>query len=314
MSDDAPRISVVIPAYNAASFIRRAIHSTLVQTLAPYEIIVVDDGSKDGTAEFVERNYPAVRVFRQHNAGPGAARNHGVREASGDWIGLLDADDMWLPEKLERQAPFTTDPKVAIVHATEVGPEETPDRVTFESLWQRNCILNSSVLVRRATWESVGGCDEDRTVISVEDYNLWLRIAAAGWDIVTCREDLTVYICEVGHLTSRYEKYSRAEIANVDRIASQLNLEPGRLEEKRIRTYDEQGRLLLYNRCIGPARELLFHALRRSPTTARLGWWLASCLPKPLLEARRAARERAFAALAASETRGLLPRAGSGIL
>src|SRR5438046_1692298 len=89
MSDNPPRISVVIPAYNAAAFIRRAIQSALVQTLLPCEIIVVDDGSQDGTAEFVERNFPEVRVFRQQNAGPGSARNHGVREASGDWIGLL---------------------------------------------------------------------------------------------------------------------------------------------------------------------------------------------------------------------------------
>ena len=293
MTAASPRISVVIPAYNSASFIGRALHSALVQTLPPCEIIVVDDGSQDGTADFVEQNYPSVRVFRQRNAGPGAARNHGVREAVGDWIGLLDADDMWLPEKLERQAPLTADPKVAIVHATDAGPEYVPDRVTFDELWKRNCIVNSSVLVRRAVWQSVGGCDEDRSVISVEDYNLWLRIAAAGWDIVTCREELIVYICEAGHLTSRYEKYSRAEVANVELIGRQLKLDPALLEAKRTRTYDEQGRLLLYNRCMGPARDLLFQALRRNPTASRLGWWLASCLPRPMLEARRAARERA---------------------
>ena len=146
--------------------------------------------------------------------------------------------------------------KVAIVHATPLGSEYVPDHVSFEWLWRHNCIVNSSVLVRRAVWESVGGCDEDREIISVEDYNLWLRIAAAGWDIVTCREDLIIYICEAGHLTSRYEKYARAELANVDRIASQLNLDARRIEEKRTRTYDEQGRLLLYNRRIEPARAL----------------------------------------------------------
>ena len=75
-----------------------------------------------------------------------------------------------------------------------------------------------------------------------------------------------------------------------------MKLDPARLELKRTRTYDEQGRLLLYNRCIGPARELLFQALRRSPSVSRLGWWLASRLPLPMLEARRAARERAPAA------------------
>ena len=100
MSDNAPRVSVVIPAYNAAAYLRRALHSVLAQTVPAHEIIVVDDGSEDGTADYVERTFPMVRVLRQPNGGPGAARNRGVREASGDWIGLWDADDMWLPEKL----------------------------------------------------------------------------------------------------------------------------------------------------------------------------------------------------------------------
>jgi glycosyltransferase involved in cell wall biosynthesis len=96
------RISVVIPAYNAAQFIARTIASVHAQTLTPLEIIVVDDGSADGTAAVAEAL--GCRVMVQRNAGVCAARNVGILAARGDWIALLDHDDIWLPEKLERQA------------------------------------------------------------------------------------------------------------------------------------------------------------------------------------------------------------------
>jgi glycosyltransferase involved in cell wall biosynthesis len=92
------RVTVVIPAFNEASRIGAAIESVLAQTLPAHEIIVVDDGSTDGTAEVASR--PGVRVLRQPNGGISAARNRAFREATGDWIALLDADDFWLPERL----------------------------------------------------------------------------------------------------------------------------------------------------------------------------------------------------------------------
>src|SRR5579872_1526645 len=289
------RVSVVIPAYNAAGFIGRALESVRAQSVAPIETIVVDDGSTDGTAEVVERGWPSVRVLRQANAGPGAARNHGVREAAGDWIGLLDADDAWLPEKLEKQLPLTAGERVGLVHATRQTADAVPDTVGFDRLWERNCIANSSALVRRAAWCEVGDCDEDRALISVEDYNLWLRMAAAGWEIVTCRHDLIRYICEAGHLTSRHESYARAEIANIASVAARLGLDAATVEAKRLRTLDEQGRLLLYHRRVAPARNYLLQPLRRRPTAVRLGSCRCACLPRPLLELRRSARQRAMA-------------------
>ncbi|HOQ05716.1 MAG TPA: glycosyltransferase family 2 protein [Anaerohalosphaeraceae bacterium] len=96
-------ISAVIPAYNSEAFIRRAVESVLAQTLPPQEIIIVDDGSTDGTRQAVQSCGGIVRYIRQDNQGASAARNAGIRAASGEWIAFLDADDEWLPDRLALQ-------------------------------------------------------------------------------------------------------------------------------------------------------------------------------------------------------------------
>ncbi|HET9645560.1 MAG TPA: glycosyltransferase [Burkholderiaceae bacterium] len=99
-----PAISVIIPAYNASATLGRAIGSVLEQTRPAHEIIVVDDGSRDGTAEVARHYGPRVQIVQQANAGPSAARNRGVEAATGDWIAFLDADDWYYPDRLERHS------------------------------------------------------------------------------------------------------------------------------------------------------------------------------------------------------------------
>src|SRR5690348_10269988 len=112
---EMPTVSVVIPAFNAAEYIGQAIDSVLAQTHQPIEIIVVDDGSTDQTAQ-IAAAYPApVRVLRKPNGGPASARNMGIAAATGSWIALLDADDRWLANKLERQLRHVAD-DVTLVH------------------------------------------------------------------------------------------------------------------------------------------------------------------------------------------------------
>jgi glycosyltransferase involved in cell wall biosynthesis len=112
MNDDTQdkplAISAVIPAYNSAAHIRRAIDSVLAQTYPPREIIVVDDGSADNTIQVVTSSSPRVRLIPQANAGASAARNAGINAATGDWIAFLDADDEWLPDRLAVQAELLT--------------------------------------------------------------------------------------------------------------------------------------------------------------------------------------------------------------
>lgn len=285
-----PGVTVIIPAYNAAGCVGRAIESALAQTAPPQEILVVDDGSRDETAAVASR-YPApVRVIRKANGGPASARNLGARQARGEWLALLDADDTWRPQKLEKQLRHSADPEVGIIHC--VGPDRARDSgpVTFDLLWEQNRIANSTVLVRRKAFEAVGGLDEDRALIGVEDYNLWLRITAAGWKVADCTESLWDYNPEPGSLSTHFDRFARAEIANAERVAALLGLPRERLKAKRAAICQQYGRDLLWKRDLASARRWLLRGMLELPTPARLGWWMLSLLPRTVLDSYRAAR------------------------
>jgi glycosyltransferase involved in cell wall biosynthesis len=279
-------VSVIIPAYNAARFVSNAIESALGQTVAPLEVIVVDDGSRDDTADVVSRFPAPVRLVRQANGGPAAARNHGAREAKGEWLALLDADDTWLPHKLERQMTLARDPKVAVIYAMPAGHNQTRP-ATFEELWRRNCIDNSSALIRRSAFLELGGFDEDRAIIGVEDYNLWLRLAASGWRMACVPETLHCYTPAPNNLSSRLDHYLSAELANLRKIAVELKIQPDKVQAKELALYDEFGRAWINLRQTGEARKVLTKALVGGPSPQRLAWWLVSLTPTPLLNFRR---------------------------
>lgn len=190
-------VSVVIPTYNRRCQVFRAIESVLAQTTPANEIIVVDDGSTDGTAEAIEHSFPSqVRLFRQANAGVSAARNHGIREARGEWIGLLDSDDWWHPEKLKRQFAaidfyggkpsvcftdnvFGGNPEITLSRFEEVGLREAPaigviDDMLSYILAEREPFFTSSMLIRRAVLDDIGGFDETLTIR--EDTDMAFRL------------------------------------------------------------------------------------------------------------------------------------------
>ena len=290
-------VSAIIPAYNAAAFVGAAIDSALAQTHPACEIIVVDDGSSDDTSAIVARYAAPVRLIRQANAGPGAARNRAAREARGDWLAMLDADDTWLPHKLERQLPFGEPAAVGLVFARDPWDERfrirIPPRVTFEYLWQRNFVKNSGAMVRRTTFEALGGFDERRELIGVEDYNLWLRIAAAGWAVVNCPEDLFVYTPGPNALTRDAARFVRAELANLEAIGRALRLDPARLRVKAAAIRDSYGRALFWERDLRGARRVFEDALRHEPSARVLGWYAATFLPRQLLDVPRRLAGRA---------------------
>src|SRR4051794_33800451 len=173
-----PTISVLIPAYNAATHLARAVESALAQTLAPLEILVVDDGSRDRTPEIAAAFGDPVRLIRKENGGPASARNRGAAEARGAWLALLDADDWWFPEKLSRQMQHAADPEVGMIHCIPDHRDWViPPVLSFDDMWDRNWISNSSVLIRCSAFAELGGFNEAKELISVEDYNLWMRIA-----------------------------------------------------------------------------------------------------------------------------------------
>lgn len=189
----APRVSVVIPAYNAAWCVRRALDSVLAQEYRDFEVIVVDDGSQDDTAAILATYGAALRVVRKPNGGLSSARNAGIAAAHGEYVAFLDADDWWLPGKLSRQVALMDSRRELLFCSTTSGVR-TPegrrlpdwrcgrgDRPALECIFAVNAHVagsGSSVLAKREAFARAGGFDE--SLRSLEDIDMWMRLAALG--------------------------------------------------------------------------------------------------------------------------------------
>jgi glycosyltransferase involved in cell wall biosynthesis len=184
-----PSVSVIIPTYRRAAFLRRAIESALSQTYAAVEVIVVEDGSHDAR-DVVSSFGGRVAYVWQENQGAAVARNTGVAAAHGSWIAFLDDDDFWVPEKLERQLELVREfPTIGFVHANyfwfrngrgEPRPEQRVQSipsgwVTQELVLNRFSIGTSTVLIRTDLFRRVGGFNPAYRV--VQDYDLWVRLS-----------------------------------------------------------------------------------------------------------------------------------------
>ena len=186
--NNSDRLAAVIPTYNRGRSIRRCLDSVYSQTRIPEEIIVVDDGSTDGSTSHLEKQYPGIRVLFQKNQGVSAARNTGIREAKSEWIALLDSDDVWLKSKCDKQLKaLQNHPNYQICHTQEKwiykGREkQIPKNYHKKSGWIFSdclpvCAISpSTAIVSRELLISIGLFDQ--TLPACEDYDLWLRIAS----------------------------------------------------------------------------------------------------------------------------------------
>ncbi|TWT23083.1 glycosyltransferase [Luteimonas marina] len=200
---DIPETSVIIPTWNRRDLIARAIDSVLAQTRPVDEIIVVDDGSTDGTGEYLAARYgERIACVRQANAGVSAARNRGLAMARGHYIALLDSDDEWLPEKTQRQVAFLdANPGIGLVlcDVMRMAPDGSmidvfdrrrqipEDGPALRWVLRDPALAPLSVLMRREVYEDVGGFDE--TLRTAEDLDFHLRVAAR-WPIGVVGEPL----------------------------------------------------------------------------------------------------------------------------
>ena len=149
------RVSIVIPLFNKAPFIERALRSVATQTFAGFEIIVVDDGSTDGGLTIVEKFTDSrLRIVRQENAGPGAARNRGLQEARGEFVAFLDADDEWLPEYLAESLHSIDEPG-ANAAAVVSGYFEHPAGVSSDEMWRRRGLRDGEMRLKAETQPSL---------------------------------------------------------------------------------------------------------------------------------------------------------------
>lgn len=186
-----PVISVVIPAYNSSGTIARALDSVFAQTLSDYEVVIVDDGSKDDLEGALRPYATRVRLLKQANQGPSAARNHGARSAVGHYIAFLDADDFWHPRKLELQlAAFRIYPSAVLCwtghgnwhlgeplpnYTLTVDQEQPVLSKDFERLFLNPYLGTPGIMLPKVQFERLGGFRED--LRSAEDIDLWLRAA-----------------------------------------------------------------------------------------------------------------------------------------
>ena len=183
-----PLVSVVIPVFNGERFLREAVQSVLDQKYSPVEIIVVDDGSTDGTSAVARSLGETVRYLHQTNQGPAAARNRGIEHAQGSLIAFADADDLWPPEKLELQLPYLiNDTAIEIVmgRIQQVRLSKTVNGQTqAEEFAEPAFSVNlGSAVIRKSVFERVGLFDE--TMRYSEDVDWFMRAREAGAAIVT---------------------------------------------------------------------------------------------------------------------------------
>jgi glycosyltransferase involved in cell wall biosynthesis len=268
-----PRVSVVIPAHNAAATIRRALGSVLRQTYSHFEVCVVDDGSSDDTAARAEGVDPRVRVLRQPNQGVSAARNAGIATTTGPLMAFLDADDEWLPEKIERQvALLGRRPEVALVHTRALridahGREAglaprrwLPD--TYPALYRANHIVTSTVMARRRALEEAGGFDPALRI--TQDYDLWLRIAARA-EVAGIDTPLARYHSHPSGLSADVRRRYEEHLPILERAPLRPDLGVDEVARERAKAHYQYrlGRLAVRERRWYDARRLFADVLRR---------------------------------------------------
>src|SRR6266536_6064893 len=302
-----PRVSVVIPAYNAASTIGQTLDSVFSQTFRDFEVVVVDDGSTDQTRDVVAGYGDRIRVLSKVNeAKPAATRNLGVHAARGDLVAFLDADDWWREDKLERQvAMFDERPDVGLVYTADATvdasgkvlsvnpcPAEAHGRI-YELLTVRNAMVGSSVMARREAIARAGGFDESLT--SIENWDLWIRISR-DWAIECIDEPLTLYRVHEGNRSSNVELRRQNVFRVLAKYHDPRDLSPS-ARRRRADAYfhayfNVLGKAYFSQHEMGAARRVLLRALWLRPDPHVLRLFCLSLLGKRGYVAVRALKRR----------------------
>lgn len=229
-------ISVIIPSYNHAEYVGEAIQSVLDQTFTDFELVVVDDGSTDHTQEILANfRDPRLRSIRQANAGLLAARSAGLRETSAPLVSFLDADDLFLPDKLAVLHEYLKEHShVGLVAggvqyidpAGRILGENvaTPASLEVTGLLLQNPIIVSGILLRRPWLERVGGFAASRVYDACGDWDLWLRLRAAGCQFGWMERAVVAYRVHPGQMSGNAGQMRTAALAVLDRFFKQPDL------------------------------------------------------------------------------------------
>jgi glycosyltransferase involved in cell wall biosynthesis len=294
-----PRLSVVIPTYNRADLIYETIDSILAQTYRDYEVIVVDDGSTDLTPEVVDRyRDKGVRLIRQQNSGPGAARNNGIQSAGGELVAFVDDDDLWAPNKLERQvALFDQDPGLTWAYSDAYAFDSDTRREMYTwsqqvqlyegwiatQLILQDFIPSPTPVVRRNVFDVVGYFSEKKKP-EAEDWEMWLRIASR-YPVGLVRETLAGYRQHARRLTIHRDPlfnhaYKLEAIEQVVAFAPEVysSLKQRAVAERCLHT----GKILAVQGNFAGARSMFFQAIRLAPGNIYpYVYWMGSLFGRP---------------------------------
>jgi glycosyltransferase involved in cell wall biosynthesis len=295
----APRVSAVVPAYNAARTIGRTLASALTQTISDLEVIVVDDGSADATREVVEGiDDPRLQLVSQANAGVATARNTGIAQAHGDWVAFLDSDDIWLPNKLQRQlelmaakpgcmasqgSAYFVDDELRPLKLRRCVPVENP-LLTFLR-FQNLPNAASSWIVRRELLDQIGGFDPDLVIL--EDWEFSLRLARYA-NPLCIDEPLTLYRVHPGNRSRDLDIHIQPGFIVLGRVFS----DPGLPDE--VRKHEREIYARFYTMLCGGAlrvgrwKDCISWGLRALRTDPRMIAYMAA-VPLRRMERRRGA-------------------------
>lgn len=219
-----PLVSAIIPNYNYERYVGKAVESALAQTYQNIEIIVVDDGSDDKSRELLTQYSDRIKVIEQKNSGVCAARNRGAAESNGDYLAFLDADDIWMPEKIKRQVDrFTCDPQIGIVHVGVEDIDADGNNIAFHLkgmegnvsehflFFEEAVVLGggSGVMIKRSVFEESGGFDE--TLSTSADWELYFRISSK-YSIAFVAEPLLQYRLHGSNMHSNVQRMEQEMI------------------------------------------------------------------------------------------------------
>ena len=229
------KISVVIPTLNRINTLQRALDSVINQTYKPAEIIVVDNGSSDGTLKFLREQYPKITILTENKIGVSSARNKGIKKSIYQWIALLDSDDAWHPRKLEIQTSMLDSAlkEYSLIHTDEVWfrnnkhinqmkKHKKQGGYIFERCLSLCCISPSSVLFKKNILDKVGLFDESLPVC--EDYDMWLKICSSE-EVLFAQDKLTYkYGGHKDQLSKSYWGMDRFRIKSIENIIRNFDL------------------------------------------------------------------------------------------
>ncbi len=243
-----PKVSVIIPAYNGAKYIKKTLSSVFNQTFKDFEVIAIDDGSQDQTKKILKNYGKKIRYIYQENKGTAAARNTGIKAAKGEYIAFLDQDDLWLPQKLEEQVKILDKkPKVGLVfcgsfllnegrlvgffHARLSITSAIPAKDIFNQLIEENFIPTLTVLLRKEAFDKLGLLRED--LVGTDDHEMWLRVAEYGYRFEAVRKNLAIYRIHPEAQSRKFKNMYQNTAKIYDQLSKKYKFD--RVQGKRIR-------------------------------------------------------------------------------